>query len=60
MLRLKDFVSSLSNVEKVELLPYHDLGKFKWKELGFEYILNDVRTATQEDINRAKDILNIS
>lgn len=60
LLKLKDFITSLSNVEKVELLPYHDLGKFKWKELGFEYALEDVRTATQEDINRASKILNIS
>lgn len=60
LLKLKDFIESLSNVEKIELLPYHDLGKFKWKELGFEYILNDVKSATQEDINRAKTILNIS
>ena len=60
LLKLKDFIESLSNVEKIELLPYHDLGKFKWKELGFEYILNDVKSATQEDINRANKILNIS
>lgn len=60
LLKLKDFIESLSNVEKIELLPYHDLGKFKWKELGFEYSLNDVKSATQEDINRAKTILNIS
>lgn len=59
LFRLKDFISSLYNVEKIELLPYHDLGKFKWKELGFEYSLKDVRTATSDDINRAKKILDI-
>lgn len=60
LLRLKDFLASLSNVEKVELLPYHDLGKFKWEELGFDYALKDVRTATAEDINYANKILEIS
>ena len=30
LLSLKDFISSLKTVEKIEILPYHDLGKFKW------------------------------
>ncbi len=60
LLKLKDFIASLSNVEKVELLPYHDLGKFKWEQLGFEYKLKNIRVATYEDIDRAKKILGIS
>ena len=28
LIRLRDFISSLNNVEKVELLPYHDMGSF--------------------------------
>lgn len=59
LVKLRDFVSTLSNVEKFELLPYHDLGKFKWKELGFEYKLANVSPATDEDLLRAKKILNI-
>lgn len=59
LLKLKDFISSLSNVEKVEVLPYHDLGKFKWKELGFDYPLENVRTANSDDLQFAKDILGI-
>ena len=56
LLDLKKFISTLSNVE---VLPYHDLGKFKWKELGFEYALESTRTATSEDLERAKSILGI-
>ena len=59
LLKLKEFLSSLSNVQKIELLPYHDMGKFKWKELGFKYPLENVRVANSDDVDRAKKILGI-
>jgi len=59
LLELKNFISSLKTVEKVELLPYHNLGKHKWETLGFEYKLNNVRTASDDDIIRAKKFLEI-
>lgn len=59
LLDLKEFISTLNSVKRIELLPYHNLGEYKWKELGFEYALKDVKPATQEDVNRAKKILDI-
>ncbi len=56
---LKKLIDSLSSVEKVEILPYHDLGKFKWQELDLAYPLEGVRTASSEDVKRAKQILGI-
>lgn len=60
LLQLKDFISSLKSVEKVELLPYHDMGKYKWKKLDLKYELDDVRPANDSDLKRAKEILGIS
>jgi len=57
LIALKNFISSLKTVEKVEILPYHDLGKFKWENLGIKYPLFDVKPATPEDVERAKNIL---
>lgn len=57
--KLKQFIDSLDNVEKVEILPYHNLGKFKWEESGDKYKLENVIPPTQEEIERAEKILGI-
>ena len=54
---LADFIRKLENVQKIEVLPYHSLGAYKWKELGMEYTLGDVKTPTQERITNAQEIL---
>lgn len=55
--KLSNFIAELNNVEKVEILPYHDLGKFKWENLNYEYPLEGYRTANNDDVKRAKEIL---
>ena len=60
LIKLREFISTLKSVEKVEVLPYHDLGKFKWEQLGEVYPLENVRTANNDDVKRAKEILGIS
>lgn len=59
LIKLKEFISSLKNVEKVELLPYHNMGSYKWKQLGTDYPLESIRPATDEDIIKAKEILDL-
>lgn len=54
--RLKRFIKTLKTVKKIEFLPYHTAGKYKWKELGKKYELEGVREATKEDIERVKAI----
>lgn len=58
--KLKQFIDTLSNVEKVEILPYHNLGKFKWEELGDTYELENVTPPSQEDVQKAEQILGIT
>lgn len=60
LLKLKDFISSLNTVDKVEILPYHDMGRYKWEKLGLKYELDGVRVANNDDVKRAKKILGLS
>ena len=59
LLKLKDFINSLKTVDKVEILPYHTMGKYKWTNLGLNYELEGVREANEEDVMRAKSLLSI-
>ncbi len=58
--RLKAFIDSLENVERVEVLPYHTMGIYKWKNLGLDYPLEGVEPPTKERLQNAKEILGCS
>ena len=51
---LARFIGSLSNVEKVQVLPYHTLGRYKWENLGLKYALDGVEPPTAERIENAE------
>ena len=55
----KEFINTLANVEKVEVLPYHTMGITKYKQLGIPYPLEGVEPPTKEQVATAKDILKI-
>ena len=57
--KTKLFIDSLSNVEKVEVLPYHKLGITKYQNLGIIYPLIDVEVPSSNDIELVKNIFNI-
>ena len=56
---LDAFIKTLPTVRRVEILPYHTLGLFKWKNLGLAYPLDGVRVPTAEEIAAAEQLLHV-
>ena len=55
-----DFIRSLKTVQRVEVLPYHTLGLFKWQKLGIPYPLPDAVPPTAEQVKRAEELLEVN
>ena len=55
--RTREFIAQLKTVERVEVLPYHTLGVFKWDELGIPYTLKDVDPPAPERVEHATKLL---
>ncbi len=60
LLKLREFLSSLSNVQRVEVLPYHTMGVVKYQKLGIPYPLEGVLPPSAERIKNAGEILKLS
>ena len=56
VLKMADFLAGLGNCERVDMLPFHQLGRFKWEKLGLEYKLGDVEPPPQEAIDVTREI----
>ena len=50
------FVSQFKIVERVDILPFHQMGTNKWEELGKKYQLKDTPTPTPESIKMVENI----
>lgn len=55
--KLGKFIGTLKNVRKVEILPYHKLGIYKWEALGHEYPLKHIEPPTKEQVAFAYKML---
>ena len=51
--KIAEFAAGLGNVERVEVLPFHQLGRFKWKQLGIKYHLETTEPPTLEVVDSA-------
>jgi pyruvate formate lyase activating enzyme len=51
--RIARFTADLGNVERVDVLPFHQMGRPKWKQLGIEYELETFEPPSQDAIERA-------
>ncbi len=53
----REFIDSLDNVERVEALPYHGMGFYKWEKLGIKYTLGDIKPPTETRLDTVRKIL---
>ncbi|HCW54187.1 MAG TPA: pyruvate formate lyase-activating protein [Clostridium sp.] len=60
LIKLDEFIKSLNNVDRVEVLPYHSLGEYKWEQLGMDYPLKGVDAPTKDRIENANKLLHTS
>lgn len=54
---LRAFTETLANVERIEVLPYHTMGIFKWENMGIKYPLEGIRPPEPERVRQAEEIL---
>ena len=55
--QLGKFLSAFDNIEKIEILPYHTLGRVKYERLGIPYPLDGIGQLTEQDAERALGII---
>lgn len=54
---LGQFIATLKNVDRIEILPYHRMGVYKWEEMNLDYPLGDTETPSAADAEKAKNII---
>jgi pyruvate formate lyase activating enzyme len=50
--KVADFGAALGNIERVEVLPFHQMGQFKWEKLGMEYQMRDAVPPARDVVDK--------
>lgn len=53
---LAQYLSTLSNLQRIDILPFHKMGEYKWEQLGYEYALTDTKEPSIEETKAAAAI----
>jgi pyruvate formate lyase activating enzyme len=51
--RMAEFAASLGNVERIDVLPFHQMGRFKWEKLGMDYRMRNAQPPFRETVGEA-------
>ncbi|MBP3309896.1 MAG: pyruvate formate lyase-activating protein [Ruminococcus sp.] len=57
LFRLGEYISTLSNLKALDILPYHDMAKPKYESMGIAYPLSDTPAASKDDALKAREII---
>ena len=55
--QLRSFLDTLTNIERIDILPYHTLGVYKYEKLGIPYPLQGIESPSNEQVAHANAIL---
>jgi pyruvate formate lyase activating enzyme len=50
--KIADFTTALGNIERVDVLPFHQMGRYKWKELDLAYAMDSVRPPAADQVEK--------
>lgn len=50
------YISQFKNIERVDILPFHQMGIHKWEQLGIDYKLKDVASPSVDEVKKAENI----
>ena len=54
--KMADYLSSFKFIERVDVLPFHKMGEYKWQNLGYSYSLTNTPTPEDNQVSEVKDV----